>query len=37
VDGCEMIQADGPDGIYDHGDEIDVILNSQAIRLFKKS
>lgn len=37
VDGFEMIQADEPDGIYDRGDGIDVILNSQAIRLFKKS
>lgn len=37
VGGFEMIQADGPDGIYDRGEGIDVVLNSDAIRLIKKS
>jgi methionyl-tRNA formyltransferase len=37
VDGFEIIHAVDPDGIYDRGDDIDVILNSEAIKLFKKS
>lgn len=37
VDGFEMIQADGPDGIYDRGYGIEVVINSDAIRLFRKS
>lgn len=37
VERFEMIRANGPDGIYDQGDGIDVVINSQAIKLFKKS
>ena len=36
VDKYELIGADRADGVYDQGDAVDVIINSQAIRLFKK-
>ena len=36
VDNFELIQSDGPDGVYEQGDGINVVLNSQAIRLIRK-
>lgn len=36
VDRFQLVPVDGPDGIYDEGDTIKVILDTQAIRLFKK-
>jgi methionyl-tRNA formyltransferase len=37
IDNFELIRADRPNGIYNQGDTIDVILNSEAIRLFKRA
>jgi methionyl-tRNA formyltransferase len=36
IDRYELIQDHREDGVYDNGDSVDLILNSQAIRLFKK-
>lgn len=36
VDKFELICADRADGVYDREDAIDVIIDAQAIRLFKK-
>jgi methionyl-tRNA formyltransferase len=36
VDRFEFIKPDRPDGTYENNNSIDILLNSQAIRLYKK-
>jgi len=37
IDRSEFFQDDRPDGIYDQIDHIDVVINSQGIRLYRRS